>query len=493
MLVATLLFFASCGGGDESQARTSDIASVGGRAGPTAFIHFVDLRGQSLRNVTAVRYSIEPKPGAVSRSVGITYSKSALSGRGYVAPDGDAATIPVFGLYAGHLNRVSLNFAFEDGSSQTLIADLVTPAYSDPSGVYGSPTFVKRRAAGSALGFDYFAIKSGLGSPVVVDTDGEVRWIAQGISSGVSAALDGNAFVIGSQTSRNFQRLEFDGSISQGTLAQTNYTNFHHNIDRGKRGLLAEPDALSNGVRNIEAIVAEFDAAGNILKEWDFSLLIERHMRNQGDSPELFVRPGIDWFHVNASTYDPRDDTIIASSRENFVIKVDYETGGIVWIFGDPSKYWYTFPSLRAKALTLEPGGLYPIGQHATSITSDGLLMLFNNGLQSLNQPVGAPAGGSRTYSTASAYAIDPTSRTAREAWRFDYGAAIRSDICSSVYEAGGQSLLISFATANQRTRARLVGLNAAREVVFDFEYPTTVCGTSWNALPVDFHDMQFR
>ena len=79
----------------------------------------------------------------------------------------------------------------------------------------------------------------------------------------------------------------------------------------------------------------------------------------------MFVRPGVDWFHNNSAIYDPSDDSIIVSSRENFVIKLDHKTGQIIWIFGDPTKYWYTFPSLRAKALTLAPGGLYPIGQHA--------------------------------------------------------------------------------------------------------------------------------
>ena len=92
-----------------------------------------------------------------------------------------------------------------------------------------------------------------------------------------------------------------------------------------------------------------------------------------------------------------------------------YSTGMIIWILGDPTKYWNTFPSLRAKALTLAPGGLYPIGQHVLSITSDGLLMLFNDGLGSLNQPASEPAGQTRTYSAVSAYSIDQASMTATE------------------------------------------------------------------------------
>src|SRR5262249_18784406 len=149
-------------------------------------------------------------------------------------------------------------------------------------------------------------------------------------------------------------------------------------------------------------------------------------------------------------------------SRENFVVKVDYNSGDLVWIFGDPTKYWYTFPSLRAKALTLADGGLYPIGQHAVSITRDGLLLLFNNGAQSLNQPAGQPSGASRTYSAVSAYVIDRSALTAREAWRFDYGQTIFSTFCSSAYEMGDGAILISYALADGGTHARLVGLTPA-------------------------------
>ena len=50
--------------------------------------------------------------------------------------------------------------------------------------------------------------------------------------------------------------------------------------------------------------------------------------------------------------YNRADDSLIVSSRENFVICLDYETQAIKWILGDPTKKWYQFPSLRTFALT---------------------------------------------------------------------------------------------------------------------------------------------
>jgi len=148
---------------------------------------------------------------------------------------------------------------------------------------------------------------------------------------------------------------------------------------------------------------------------------------------------------------------------------------------------------LRAKALTLASGGLYPIGQHGVSITSDGLVMVMNDGEQSANNPPGTSAGEQRTYSAVSAYAIDVATMTATEVWRFDYGQSIFAPICGSVYEAPGKTLLVDYATADKDTHARLVGLDANHDVVFDFQYMSPPCQTSWNAVPIPLEQMVFQ
>jgi hypothetical protein len=286
------------------------------------------------------------------------------------------------------------------------------------------------------------------------------------------------------------RRLELDGTETAATLSSPTYTKFHHNIDPGKTGLLGEFDTLSDR----DSTIGEFTFSGGLLKEWNFATIVRELMAGAGDDPSLFVRPGIDWFHSNATAYDPRDDSLLVSSRENFVINVDYETGAIRWVLGDPTKYWWTLPSLRAKALTLTGSGLYPIGHHAISITSDGLLLLFNAGRESENQPVGAPRGESRTYSAVSAYRIDAAAMTATEEWSFDYGETLYSAHCSSVYEGPERSVLISYALADGGLHARLVGLDSAHEVVFDFQYENRRgCGTSWNAIPVPLENMRFQ
>ena len=489
----TFGLLSSCGGGQtNSQAEVSDVTVGPFRAGVTPFIAFVPLAGSSIANVASIEYVIGAKPGSASKAVDVTYGAAALRQRGYLPADGRSATLPVFGLYAGYTNQVRIDLRFVDGSTQTLSASIATAEYSS---IYSQRTTLVARPPGSALGFDFFVVKSGVGTPVVIDTDGEQRWAATGIDNSVSSVYKDYAFVIGEQMSTRLWRLELDGTMSSRFLVSPTYTAFHHNLDHGKTGYIAEVDAVANGVLNLESIAAEVDDSGAVLREWDFASLLGDHMRANGDDPSTLIRAGVDWFHMNSTTYDPRDDSVIVSSRENFVVKVDYRTGALIWILGDPTKYWYTIPSLRAKALTLPPGDFYPIGQHGLSVTADGLLLLFNNGMASRNNAAGTAAGESRTYSVVSAYDIDPVLRVAKERWRFDYGQTILSQICSSAFQSPkDKSVLVSYAADDNRLSARLVALDAARNVVFDFKYPSPVqCGTSWNAFPIDFHDLKIN
>jgi arylsulfate sulfotransferase len=505
-LIAAVCAVSGCGGGSPaatvpaappdaagpatviSQAASSDITLQSTQAGVTPFIAFAQFSGTSLASVQSVSYLVTRKPGAVSLPVLVTFTIDALTRRGYVQPA--ALKLPIFGLYSGRINTVLIALQFGDGSVQLVSRVVVTAPYTDPNGIYDQPVIIKGRTPGDGLGFNYFAMKSNLGTPVVVDTDGEIRWVGTGVASAVSSVLTGNAFVIGDPTSMTAYRLELDGSVVTVPLTSASYTTFHHNIDLGRDGLLAEV----NSTVNTESTIAEFTTATGFSKEWDFARLLSDYMISQGDDPSTFVRPGADWFHSNAATYDPRDNSLIVSSRENFIIKVDYDSGNIIWILGDPAKYWYTFPSLRAKALSLNGTGLYPIGQHATSITSSGSLMVFNDGFPSLNQPAGAPKGASRSFSAVSAYQIDLATRTATEVYRFDYGQAIFSAVCSSAYEAPNNSVLVDYAWDDLGTNTRLVGLNSSQNVAFDFQYVNKAgCNTSWNAVPIPLENMQFN
>ena len=182
----------------------------------------------------------------------------------------------------------------------------------------------------------------------MMDTDGALRWVGTaGVSNAASAFFD-NAIYIGSGS--QLLRIELDGTVNLvADYSSIGVRDFHHNIDPGKFGLLLEVDTNTD----VESVILEVGKNGGVPKRWNMYQIIANAMRAGGDDPSAFVRRGQDWFHNNAVTYRASDDSLIVSSRENFVIALDYQSGAIKWILGDSTKAWYQYPSLRQYALTV--------------------------------------------------------------------------------------------------------------------------------------------
>jgi hypothetical protein len=349
--------------------------------------------------------------------------------------------------------------------------------------------------------------------PAIVDTDGNLRWVGDAGASSGATAFFGNAFYF-SDGQTGIDRMDItNGRVTKvGDYASIGVTfTGHHNIDPGKTGLIVDV----NTTTQTEATDIEINpTTGAVVNEWDLGAILSAAMTAGGDNPANFVLgTSADWFHNNAVAYNPADNTLIVSSRENFVIAVDYDPPAsgqrkIHWILGDTTKAWHSYPSLDKYVLTLANGStLPPIGQHAVSIDHLGNLLLFDDGLGSLTLN---PAGASRSYSAARAYKINTSTMTATETYTYtaSSGANLFSPICGSVYDVGG-NYLVDFTTANfaaaaavqanQSTNAVvgtllapnnttanvLVGVDSGSNINFVMAIPSpTPCSTGWNSVP---------
>ena len=393
----------------------------------------------------------------------------------------------MFGLYAGATSTVTLTFAFTDGSSTQKIVPVSAPAYTDPCSEVNDPVFENNRRATTDLSFDYFIVKDycSPNAPAILDTDGNVRWVGIANAGSLAGLFYGNG-IYTSDTKTGINRLDLFGAVTKiGDYASLGVTSTNpHNIDPGRNGIVVDV----NTTNEREAVAIEVNpTTGALLQQWDMGQIISAAMVAGGDDPSEFVYPNgtTDWFHMNATTYDPADNTLIVSSRENFVIDIDYDVPAdgvrkIHWILGDTTKHWYQFASLRKYALTTAPGTLPPIGQHAVSIDTAGNLLLFDDGFGSEFQ---SPAGITRGYSVVNSYRIDTAAATATAVYSYDPSPSIYSYVCGSVYDAGAGSHIVDFAAAANGTYADIQGLGATNDVVFDLKLPEiSACGVGWNA-----------
>src|SRR4029077_18792231 len=270
---------------------------------------------------------------------------------------------------------------------------------------------------------------------------------------------------------RKLVRIDLDGTVTElADYSSLGVIDFNHNIDRGKFGIILDSDTTEY----YNSVNIEVDASGNVLKVWKLGDIISSAMRAGGDDPSQFVyQSPTDWFHNNSVTYNRADDSVIISSRENFLICLDYETNAIKWILGDPTKKWCQFPSLRKFALTLAPGSLPPIGQHAISVTFDQNIMVFDNGEHSFFE---RPYGAQREYASPRKYSLDLAAKVATEVWNYPMNESIHCPFCGNVYEDAPFSYASDDASVNDGLPgvpvfAQLLGLNAAGEKIFYYQY----------------------
>src|SRR4029450_10745247 len=137
-------------------------------------------------------------------------------------------TIPVFGLYAGRPNSVIIDL----GSSQKpkkFAITITTPAYD--GGTYSNPTVIQPRLPGTTLSYDFILLKSFFqpNSPIIIDTDAEIRWVGTAGGGSRTIILFDNAFYLTAGTS--LLRTEFDGVTTPIANYSGIVTGFHHNLD----------------------------------------------------------------------------------------------------------------------------------------------------------------------------------------------------------------------------------------------------------------------
>jgi hypothetical protein len=453
--------------------------------GSTPFIGDITLSGVP-RSATTFSFRIEPKPGTFSEPVGAVFSRQYLNRNDYFI-DATTVTIPLFGLYEDHDNMVTITVKSSGGRTTTLSHELTSSVWSsscrdtlvDAEMVVSPSTAVK-------LDYSFFMLKAWAcgAHPIVMDIDGNLRWVGTAGGAQQGSTFFRNNFYVGNDSDL-YEITPFGDYVSVGNYSAAGYSNFHHNIDPGRDGMLLEFDTNTD----VESDVIEVDTNGEVLETWDVADIVRKAMVKGGDDPSAFVRQGEDWFHNNAATYWKEKNQLVLSGREDFVIGIGYDDDKIKWILGDPDKAWHDYPSLRAFALDLPEGTNPPIGHHAVSFTSAGNLMLFDNGLASFAH---TPSGDSRTESVPRQYSLNLRKQTATEVWRYDHSPALWSPICSSIYQHG-TSFLVNYASEDWGARIRLVGLDKRKNIGFELAINGADWSWGWNAYPFDFAGMRFR
>ncbi len=346
--------------------------------------------------------------------------------------------IPIYGLYAGMLNHVTMRMQTQNGESAQTVLDLQT----EPLPVYiQNFTIDKADPVKYNPGFNFAFLAAGL---VVFDIDGNVRWYSPQPSYEVFTKLMNGRFM------RTYSEVQEGNVMMEQDMLGKIYAIYyitdgiHHEVYELPSGnlLIASSDLRSNTTKDF---LIEVDRkSGHIVRSFDLKDILD-----PGRPHQVLQLAVNDWLHLNSIVYDPSDHSIIISGKaQSAVVKLSYPGMKIQWILG-PHDNWS--PKYQPYLLT-------PVGDnfewqwsqhHATlySPTNPGEhsidLLLFDNGnYRSFTSATAYPP--SAWYSMVAHYRINEAAKTVELVWEYgrELGSVTFSAARGSAYHLANGDVL---------------------------------------------------
>ncbi|OEU44566.1 MAG: hypothetical protein BBJ60_07125 [Desulfobacterales bacterium S7086C20] len=200
-------------------------------------------------------------------------------------------------------------------------------------------------------------------------------------------------------------------------------------------------------------VIIEFSRNGNEVWRWNVFDHLDINRLGYGTFNFYWQVRGFpdsrDWTHGNGLWHDDGDDSLLLNLRiQSAVVKIERPSGKIRWIFAEPGGWAEKYqPLLFKKKGEIE----WPWYQHAPSITSEGNLLLFDNGIMRA-RPFKEQAPISEVYSRAVQYSIDEEGLIAQEVWSSDVAgpkSLVSFAMGDADYLPSKGNVLITYATGS--------------------------------------------
>ena len=379
----------------------------------------------------------------------------------------DSLLIPIVGLYPGKINKVLVTLNYKGGSIIDTVDIKTKPLPVLFPRIEINKIDRTRMEPGLHACDLHFANFGKFNSiPIIFDDQGIVRWFidfsfTNEMTAPFQRLSDGNILVVNRHTIFEFDML---GKIIKEINIDQNFGMHHDAIELPDGNLLicaGKRDAFINlkgeSVQSDSDFIILFDRANQkIIKEWDLA----KHLDVSRDDIN-YLRPG-DWLHMNALTYDNRDNSIVVSGKNQGLVKISMEDE-LKWIFA-PKLNWgvsgrdgngkntepflltainkenQPFSKAIQDGLISHPDFDFPWGQHAPKYLPNGHLIVFDNGSH-------RNYNDKSNYSRAVEYKIDDQNKTVKQIWQYgkQRGENIFSTIVSDVdYLPMTKNILVS-------------------------------------------------
>lgn len=355
--------------------------------------------------------------------------KDELSTFNYTFEKGKKHILPIYGLYADYNNEIIIEYKEKEetiNKTITIKTEKLPDNMALPTKVYADKENLDNEL--------YFYTPSSSGYTTAYDVNGDVRWYLTNYALWKIDRLENGHLLVSTERLINspyymtgLYEMDLLGKIYQEYSLEGGYHHDYYEMENGN--LLIASDDFNNDDGTVEDYIVELDrTTGEVVKTFDLKDVL--NMRD-GQSENWSA---YDWFHNNSVWYDKKTNSITLSGRhQDAVINIDYDTGELNWIIGDPTnwseeyqKYFFT--------PTGEGEFEWQWSQHAAMITPEGYVFILDNG-NNKSKIESEYVDASNSYTRGVMYKIDTKNMTIEQIWEYgkDRGSEFYSPYISDV------------------------------------------------------------
>lgn len=317
--------------------------------------------------------------------------------------------LPIYGLYADYENRVEIALATGEKNVITITTALLPEKVPQAESIKCEDNYLEGKLM--------FLTPSMRAVPASYDCDGEVRWYADENLVFAMKRLENGHILIGTERlvkmpyfTTGLYEMNMGGKIFAEYRLDGGYHHDQWEMEDGNI-LTLSFDFYSGTVEDMCVLLDR--ETGEVLKRWNYKDILPQYPVAGSGSQDAH-----DWFHNNSVWYDKKTNTLTLSGRhQDAVINIDYETGKLNWILGDPEGW----PAEMVEKYFFTPIGddfEWQYEQHACSVLADGDILLFDNGhYRSKNKE--KYVKNSENYSRGVRYRINTEDMTVCQIWQY--------------------------------------------------------------------------
>ena len=180
-----------------------------------------------------------------------------------------------------------------------------------------------------------------------------------------------------------------------------------------------DPDAPHGTKRVVGDRIIEFTAEGDVVWSWDtFDHLNPYRIGYNTFNTYWHVRGfphHVDWTHGNGVTYDDVNGGVIISLRmQDAFIKIDQDTGEVIWILGTHDGWEKPFSDKLLEPA--DPNIQWTWHGHNPRVSNEGTICVYDNGVFQA-RPFTPPKKPAEIYSRGVEYLVDEKKGIVEEVW----------------------------------------------------------------------------